>query len=160
MSSNFAFCQSTQTKLALLYTVGLRIIFNLQIFMSLLTLSFERPLAAPGYNYPVPDNPLVYPRPIRRKTTTTTVRPEKADIKDQPPFLEQEQKQEEEGYNYPIPENPLTLPPRRKTTTTTVASTTVTIPGTTPKLVDIKLCKTFKENEQGKFYLVTYSEVI
>ena len=127
------------------------LISHLQIFMSLLTLSFERPLAAPGYNYPVPDNPLVYPRPIRRKTTTTTVRPEKADIKDQPPFLEQEQKQEEEGYNYPIPENPLTLPPRRKTTTTTVASTTVTFPpNTTPKLVDIKLCKTLKENEQGK----------
>ena len=36
-----------------------------QVLMSLLALSFERPLA--GYNYQVPDNPLVLPK---RRTTT------------------------------------------------------------------------------------------
>ena len=56
--------------------------------MSLLALSFERPLA--GYNYQVPDNPLVLPK---RRRTTTTSKPEVGG-----------------AYNYPVPEDSLILP--------------------------------------------------
>ena len=96
--------------------------------MSLLALSSERPMS--GYNYPVPDNPLVLPA---RRKTTTTVEPEKAGNNysvstEQPLLTSTEQKistttkqissqQEKIGYNDIVPENPLTLPPRILTTT-------------------------------------------
>ena len=56
--------------------------------MSLLALSFERPQA--GYNYQIPDNPLVLPK---RRRTTTTSKPEVGG-----------------AYNYPVPEDSLILP--------------------------------------------------
>jgi len=69
-------------------------LLQLTVLMSLLALSFERPLA--GYNYQVPDNPLVLPkrRTTTQSSTTTTSKPP------------------EEGgtYNYPVPEDSLILP--------------------------------------------------
>ena len=110
--------------------------------MSLLALSSERPMS--GYNYPVPDNPLVLPA---RRKTTTTVEPEKAGNNyfvstEQPLLTSTEQKistttkqissQQETkiGYNDIVPENPLTLPPRILTTTssTTIVTTTGQFP--------------------------------
>ena len=63
-----------------------------QVLMSLLALSFERPLA--GYNYQVPDNPLVLPKRRPRTTTTTTTT----------------SKPEEGGTYDPLPEDSLILP--------------------------------------------------
>lgn len=62
-----------------------------------------KPIGEAGYNYPVPDNPLVLPT-RKTTTTTTTSKPEK-----------------EEGYNYPVPENALSVSTTTTTTTTEAA---------------------------------------
>ncbi len=76
-----------------------------------------KPVANPqeGYNYPVPDNPLVLPP----RRTTTTEKPEEEGYNypvPQNPLVFPTKKPvatpEPEGYNYPVPENPLTLPTR------------------------------------------------
>ena len=123
--------------------------------MSLLALSSERPMS--GYNYPVPDNPLVLPA---RRKTTTTVEPEKAGNNysvstEQPLLTSTEQKistttkqissqQEKIGYNDIVPENPLTLPPR--ILTTTLSTTIVTTIGGFPIEIETQISK-----------LITYS---
>jgi len=66
------------------------------VLMSLLALSMERPMA--GYNYAVPDNPLVLPKRPARKTTTS-----------KPPEKETTTELEEGTYQYPVPENPLQI---------------------------------------------------
>merc|ERR1712088_685124 len=70
-----------------------------------------------GYNYPVPENPLILPtKPL---TTTTEALPTytedpvlEYDYYDPNDIPEDQAKPEEatEGYNYPVPENPLVLP--------------------------------------------------
>ena len=53
--------------------------------MGLLTLSSQRPMSQKGYNYPIPDNPLILPP--RQKTIAKT-------------------ETEEVGIKYPVPEQP------------------------------------------------------
>ena len=53
--------------------------------MGLLTLSSQRPMSQKGYNYPIPDNPLILPP--RQKTIAKT-------------------ETEEAGIKYPVPEQP------------------------------------------------------
>lgn len=67
--------------------------------MSLLALSIERPMA--GYNYPVPDNPLVLPKRTTTTSTTTTSKPE-----------------EGVSSRLPLPEDSLILPTKNTATTT------------------------------------------
>jgi len=93
------------------------------VLMSLLALSIEKPMA--GYNYAVPDNPLVLP-----KRRTTTSKPEKEapttttvaysyPVPEDPLVLQRKEnnnvnvKNEQEviqTYQYPVPENPLQIP--------------------------------------------------
>ena len=116
------------------------------------------PSDEPGYEYPIPENPLTYPTTpstTTSKPTTTTsyslpdcVSEKEKDTVDGKELIEIGVplcKPTETGYNYPIPDNPLTLPTKSSTTTTQLPEPLTTPARPIPNCVN-ELEATFGEN--------------
>ena len=108
---------------------------------SILAVAHSAPVGQ-GYNYQVPDNPLVLPKKkgttipnTKLITTTIEASPLVKNLPTSPPDVDADfsstlvetikPSTTKEGYDYSVPENPLNLPVGERTTTTT--STTITL---------------------------------
>ena len=116
-----------------------------------------------GYEYPVPENPLLLPtKPTTTTTATTTHVPdcipeEEASTGRNPEFLDSgvplcPSDEPVTGYEYPVPENPFTLPtkPTTATTTTTIPVTTTTPATTTTTTTYVPDCIPEEEASTGR----------